>query len=947
MARIRSRVQVESARINIERPPSIGPAVSQLAGQVQQFAGERLESKRLEQAKLAAEAVTFERDGQGRIMAPNVPLGRDGNPVPSIYDEAFTQQLMTRYGQRLEQEGRKTFQELALQNRNNPAAFDAAADAYRKSINEVAHPFIKGKIDDQLLTLQVAHSNHLARNREQWEYQRNYDTFVATLESRLSDLSSVIANTTDDLQIQLNVESLYAVYDKAIEDQLITGGDREALDKQVMLTMSRAAVARMVDGLPATDTAETNMINQLTKIIEGKGELPVFDPQKGRIVMMDAETAIPNELERQSVVQGVREYLSARKTARNQWIDATNIAHTNQILVRELPLMWQARDEKSFYKVDPLLEILALNPMNEQLQSRISGLVSVMEAHNADVLTRRDTDSQINYLTLGMNQQFEAQTPEIQAVVNSAMKAATGADAVAWGDTSIDIGIDDPVRRFRTYSQLMNMMMPDKETGTIPAHMKEFINATAQLQARYEDFDRRWIANEGPLEDMDEAKRSRYYRERSRAIPGMVLNQSPKMAQYVDDFMRAPDNPSRWSEATWWELGAPDQQVELQRRLNDIRHLGIVPKTLQDFANDVLGNLDKYAAEGRDFTQLLDIAEFLFNDPRMASKALTAFGERQTKAMNAALDLAGPGLKQQVTEQMMKLMNKAMLGENVFLSMRDMEPEDRQRIRDMMQDKFVDDIVEWAPYKDDEISIITNGFFNRGDPIAVPKELEDRWLQLATAYSNIFNMSTDRGRGQAIAAAYQDIKNEGWGTTEYQLTSEIPGYDWFNPLPPRFTGTRLQNRVAFNWAQQTIEDHIPDSGHRKAAMKGVEQQIAESETWRIYGGTARPKVRQNISLHGVGPQLSENGVYEYAWVAFVLTENGNMVPVNDDGGVNNNKLFFFSDYIDTVEQQRARSEAEWKKNLSIHQEGVIDSIDNFWLRERYIKAAPPKDLSGG
>lgn len=916
MARLRRNIQIKSPGVNLPERQNIGPAIVKTATTIGDIAQEKAESQALHKAYMASQAFQFDRDTNGMIVAPKLPIDAEGNRYPTIYESAYSEQLLQRYEQQIYLNSKKQLQEFALNNPYDPDAFDALADSYRTQVVESALPHIRGKINDELQALSLGHSNSIAAARAEWDHQRNVETYNARMESGLRDLASVALASPSSEQILAAYNDVLSIRMRGEETQLFPGGDFDTWQHDIEVMIAQNRLARRYTDVPADNVSESRAIHELNKFVDGEGTVEYLDLKTGNMEERPVADVFGTREERDFISKGIQSHLGSRLDTRRTWQDFSELAQVNMFVSTVLPDILDAAFHNKVYDTTVLERAMSMFPNNQHMQTTVGALLNRVSTNNQSVMDANDIALTLHFGYAGYGVIWDTMAPAIQEQVNAAFEKAGMADVEAWLNGT-DLGFNDKRARYETFRSYFSMFTQEYSSGSLPEHVSDFLNAADIYQQRIDDFTRRWEANNGPLADADENTQRRYRIELGRSIKGLELKQTPKLAQYVDDIAK-----DRWSSDTWWELGAQDKETELRRRIDDIKMWGIIPQSLIDFSNDVLGNLDNYDAENRDFSQLLDVAQVIFGDPRLSHKGLTAFGERQTKALAAAVNMLGPSLRQGPTKQVIDLMNDAMMGKPIYTNLWEMEAEERDSIKEAMNTMFIDEWVEWVPYTDfigmgdpGERSIFKE-FFTPGDAIAIPKELQTLWEQRATTYGNLFDLRTESGRRQAFTQAYNDIRAEGWGVSEYALTSEVPKPVWWDPLTAAGVGNRraMQTPSAV-WAQNPLELMIPNTSERKKAVALVEKEIADSEAWKEIAGDAKPKMRENIHLQSIGVQERPDGVYEYAWVGWALMTDGTMVPINEDEGVNNQKMLFFSDGVEQATKERLRWEKKFDKNM--------------------------------
>jgi len=130
VARETRKIGIRTAQVRLPTSQSFGPALVKTAASFADREFAKLADTRTQEAIVAANALNFERDGDGNLMAPTVPIGENGLLAPSIYDRKYTQMVGQRYLQQLSIDVSENINKIAADNPFEPDKFRALAEGY-------------------------------------------------------------------------------------------------------------------------------------------------------------------------------------------------------------------------------------------------------------------------------------------------------------------------------------------------------------------------------------------------------------------------------------------------------------------------------------------------------------------------------------------------------------------------------------------------------------------------------------------------------------------------------------------------------------------------------------------------------------------------------------------------------------------------------------------------
>lgn len=322
MARLRPRISINQSNLAGTIPaqaPTIMPAVRQVAGVAEQIASEAGEREALHKAAMAAQAFRFERDPQGNLVAPDVPVNDENMRVPSIFEVEYTNQLLRRYEKQVVIDAQTAFQKIAINSKLEPAKYEAAADAYIKTVVDNAPPHLKGKLNDELLGYSMSQLNYLYRQRAEWDNKRSLDVLDQAMK-RDSELVGAEAGLQDAEGTELAIQKYLANYDEATGDLLVNGAKRDELELNIRRYAASNWLIGGVANTPNTQVDRRAMIEKLTRFSQGEGTIETV--VGGKVVEVPVEELFPVPEVRQAIVQPSIQMLSSLSTASSQAEDA-------------------------------------------------------------------------------------------------------------------------------------------------------------------------------------------------------------------------------------------------------------------------------------------------------------------------------------------------------------------------------------------------------------------------------------------------------------------------------------------------------------------------------------------------------------------------------------------------------------------------------------------------
>lgn len=308
--RLTRRVGITQARVNVPDSTSIGPALLKVAGTIAEHAATRGAEIALAEATAAAQALNFERDPAGNVVAPRLPENEGGWVGPSIYDAAYTSQVLTRYKQQIALDGAKQLQLIAENNRFDPQGFEASANAYIQATKTNILEQVRGDAATDLEQRAVTHLNFIVRQRSERDFIEAGNTHMEHLNHIEDNLISLTASGAEfDL-----VMAEYLRWHEELEK----GADRFYYDRSNLITAPES-VKKGIVGASLMHELTVLMSNPAThaeaiKRIEDfhSGDATIKVPQGGVVVEIPVIELFETPEERQLIVDAATEMIASR-----------------------------------------------------------------------------------------------------------------------------------------------------------------------------------------------------------------------------------------------------------------------------------------------------------------------------------------------------------------------------------------------------------------------------------------------------------------------------------------------------------------------------------------------------------------------------------------------------------------------------------------------------------
>jgi len=253
MARETRRIGIRTAQVRLPTSTSFGPALVKTAGSFAQAEFAKLSDKRTQEAIRDAGALNFERDSEGFLIAPTVPIGDNGLLAPSIYDREYTNMVGQRYLQQMKIDISETINKIAAENPNEPEIYRTLVEGYVAKVTELAPDYLKPDVNNSAQIKMVEHYNHIIRVRAEEDRDEAKGMQLREIDTILEDLDGYVAGGAPlDVQAGVLVKARAAIEQG---NALRFWQDDEAAEmhEQVDRRYVAMQITRMINEIPRGD----------------------------------------------------------------------------------------------------------------------------------------------------------------------------------------------------------------------------------------------------------------------------------------------------------------------------------------------------------------------------------------------------------------------------------------------------------------------------------------------------------------------------------------------------------------------------------------------------------------------------------------------------------------------------------------------------------------------
>lgn len=313
MARETRRIGIRTAQVRLPATQSVGPAIVRTAASFADREFAKAADIKTQEAIVAAGALNFERDGDGNLMAPTVPIGDNGLLAPSIYDRKYTQMVGQRYLQQMSIDISETINGLATDNPFEPETFRTLAEGYVAKVTELAPDYLKADVNNAAQVKMVEHFNHIIRVTAERDHKEARGLQLQTIDGHMDELAGYVSGGAPiDVQAGAMLKARMAV-EQGDEFHFWLDDEKASMLDAIDTQYAVNTISKLITDIPLNDhVAYSDMREALQSFARGEGTFAMLDElgnlthvpldempinQQERIAIADFATGILNDQE--------------------------------------------------------------------------------------------------------------------------------------------------------------------------------------------------------------------------------------------------------------------------------------------------------------------------------------------------------------------------------------------------------------------------------------------------------------------------------------------------------------------------------------------------------------------------------------------------------------------------------------------------------------------------
>lgn len=325
MARVSRRIGIKTAGVRLPPSQSVGPAMVKFGAALQQQEFAKQADIRTQEAQQAAAKLNFERDGDGNLTAPALPLTEEGLLAPSIYDRAYTNMVGQRYLQQINIDTSERLNQIATENRFDPDAYRKVAEGYVAKVTELAPDMLKPDVNNRAQAQMVEHFNRIVREKSERDWTDSRNVQMQTMDGIVDEAQSA-AVAGDDAQVLSQYMQLEAnlLQGEGLNywGEAYKEASRESFNEQMVSSYLIGDVIK----LPNDEVAIAQAKQDIQDFIDGEGKVKVI--RNGEMVSLDVTEAMPDE-ERRAIIG--KNAITAANAREAGFVNVENARHQRQI----------------------------------------------------------------------------------------------------------------------------------------------------------------------------------------------------------------------------------------------------------------------------------------------------------------------------------------------------------------------------------------------------------------------------------------------------------------------------------------------------------------------------------------------------------------------------------------------------------------------------------------
>ncbi len=321
MARETRRIGITTAQVRLPQTQSFGPALVKTAATFASREFDKLADTRTQEAIVAASALNFERDAEGNLIAPTVPIGDNGLLAPSIYDRKYTQMVGQRYLQQMQIDISETINGIAADNPFEPETFRTLAEGYVSKVTDLAPDYLKADVNNAAQVKMVEHFNHIIRVRAERDHAEAKGLQIITIDGHMDDLAGYVAGGADPEIVGGAMLKARAAIEQGDEFHFWLDDEKQhmldAIDRQYAI----ASISKLITSIPQGDeVAYSDVRLALNSFARGEGTFPMVD-EAGNVAHVPLDEMPINQLERIAIADFGTRILNDQEQAFTNTLD--------------------------------------------------------------------------------------------------------------------------------------------------------------------------------------------------------------------------------------------------------------------------------------------------------------------------------------------------------------------------------------------------------------------------------------------------------------------------------------------------------------------------------------------------------------------------------------------------------------------------------------------------
>jgi hypothetical protein len=301
VARLTREVGIARVRINRAGAGDPGQGIIR-AGRIVRDVGVKLTTEqRIREASEAAQALNFERDPDGNVLAPQLPESEGGFFGPSIFDQEYTKQVLTRYKQQVSLDGVAHLQKLAEVHRLDPDGYQLAAQSYIDATADKVLPAVRGDAKTELESRAVTHFNFIVRQRSEFDFQESGNTHKEHMNQIHDNLISLISSGADNTLVALEYTRWFAELEAGADSRFYDRSNLISAPQVMQKAMAAGYLARELSVLTDDPASNAQALARLKQFEEGKGTVKIVVDDK--IQELPISEVFETPAERQAITE--------------------------------------------------------------------------------------------------------------------------------------------------------------------------------------------------------------------------------------------------------------------------------------------------------------------------------------------------------------------------------------------------------------------------------------------------------------------------------------------------------------------------------------------------------------------------------------------------------------------------------------------------------------------